>query len=762
MEPTAVLVAGALKAAADAGAAEVGKKAGAAAAEHARGLLERLHVLRKKAAAIDPDADPAADPGTEPDTELATGLDPELDAVAIARRAAEDPETARQLQQLLDEARAAGLLPAAELAAPPLMPAPRVFVNRVTEQADLTGAAPCGIVVVAGRAGIGKTTLVRKWLADQASADRYDLCLFVDVRRSAGVAEIAEDLLGRVGVDTSVSRSAAEWVAHWHSVMHDRRYCVVLDDVTQPGQVRELIPHGAGSLLVAIGSEPLAELAAEGAEFVEVLPFRADAGVELVQRLIGAARAQAEPEAVEEVVGACDGIPAVLALAAGILRGQRDWAVADLADRLTDGTRRLPLLRSRGRAVVDLVFDAGYAELDADTARLYRALGHLDADEFQPDVLGALAALPEPAVAAALETLLAKYLVEERARPETGYRVGEMQRNHAREVAQKAGEFGAEERAAARRRVRDLLVAAVQAADAAASPGKPLRYPELAEPAAPAELTGLTGPAGPTGPTGLTGPADAASPAARFTSAAEALRWVHAHRAHLLACAESADDDAALRIAGSMWPYVTNFRRWYDGAWLYRHAADVARRIGYAEAEARNLCCLSRCLLEIGDKAGARAAMVRATEIADGTALRLQASVTEFVGLVALAEGSYEDAYTLFVECGRLHRSMRAAGEPVHRGEILAMQMAGRALRWAGQFERAAEVLREAVRLVSPREQRLGARLRMDLAEALLYAERGSEAVPFLEQALPLLDAQLMAEDRFNAEVMLRAAQASR
>ncbi|NUS57372.1 MAG: hypothetical protein HOV66_21320 [Streptomycetaceae bacterium] len=433
----------------------------------------------------------------------------------------------------------------------------------------------------------------------------------------------------------------------------------------------------------------------------------------------------------QQVVGACDGIPAVLALAAGILRGQRDWAVADLADRLADGARRLPLLRSRGRAVVDLVFDAGYAELDAATARVYRGLGHLDADEFQPGVLAALAGLPEPATAAALETLLAKYLVEERTRPETGYRVGEMQRGHAREAAQQAGEFGAEARTAARERVRDLLVAAVQEADAAASPGKPLRYPEL-------RVT-----------------------AARFASAAEGLRWVDAYRTHLLTYAESADDDAALRIAGSMWPYVTNFRRWYDGAWLYRHAADVARRTGYAEAEARNLCCLSRCLLEIGDKTGARAAMVRATEVADGTPLRLQASVTEFVGLVALAEGSYEDAYRLFLECGRLHRSTRADGEPVRRGEVLAMQMAGRALRWAGQYERAAEVLAEAVE-VAPPEQRLGARLRMDLAEALLYAERGREAVPFLEEALPLLDAQLMAEDRFNAEVMLRAARASR
>ena len=714
MEPTAVLLAGALKAAADAGAAEMGKKAGAVVAEHARTLLERLHLVRKKVAAGELDAAQA-----------------EEYAVAIVRRAAEDPETAQLVQRLLDEAREAGLIPGPELVVPPPVPAPRVFVNRLAEQTDLSDAAPAGVVVVAGRSGIGKTSLVLTWLAGQVAADLYDICVHLEPPPGAGVGEIARDLVARVGVDTSGSRPAADWVALWHAVTRGRRCCVVLDGVTQPGQVRALIPRETGSLLVAVGTEPLGELAGEGAEFVEVGPFGTDAGTELVRRLIGPDRADAEPAALERVVGACDGIPAVLALAAGILRGRRDWAVADLADRLADGARRLPLLRSRGRDVVDLVFDAGYAELDPAVAQVYRGLGLLDGDEFQPGVLAALADVPEAAAAGALETLLAKYLVQERTWPEAGFRVGEMQRNHAREVAQQAGEFTAETRAAALGRVRDLLVATVQEADAAASPGKPLRYPEL-EPGA-----------------------------GRFASAAEGLSWVDAYRTHLLSGAESGDDDAVLRIAGSMWPYVTNFRRWHDGAWLYRWAAETARRTGYAEAEARNLCCLSRCLLETDDKAGARAAMVRATEIADGAPPRLQASVTEFVGLVALAEGAYEDAYALFAECGRLHRSTRGDDEPARRGEILAMQMAGRALRWAGEFERAVEVLSEAVRLAPP-EQRLGARLRMDLAEAQLYAERGREAVSYLEEALPLLDAQLMAEDRFNAEVMLRAARASR
>ena len=373
-------------------------------------------------------------------------------------------------------------------------------------------------------------------------------------------------------MDTAVSRSAADWVALWHSVMRGTRYCVVLDEVTQPGQVRALIPEAAedtasaASLLVAVGAEPLGELAGEGAEFVEVGPFEADAGAELVRRLIGDARADAEPEAVGRIVEACDGIPAVLALAAGILRQKRDWPVAQLAGLLADGERQLDALRQRGggRHVVDLVFDAGYAELDQEAARAYRAIGHLERADFQIGVLAALADLPESSTIAVVETLLAKYVVQERIWPEAGYRVGDMQRNHAREAAQRAGEFGVEARTAARTRVRDLLVATVQEADAAASPGKPLRVPQV----------GAVG--------------------GRFATAAEGLEWVDANREHLLACAESGDDDAVLRIAGSMWPYITNYRRWDDGAWLYRRAAEVALRMGFAEAEARNLCELSR------------------------------------------------------------------------------------------------------------------------------------------------------------------------
>ena len=763
LEPTLLLV-GAVKAAANAGAAEIGKKTGSVVAERTKGLLVRMHMARRGYAA---GAVPGEGEGTGFGESAAAGgtadlerveLDParaEEYAVAIMRRAAVDPETAREVADLLAMAREAGDIPRLPVM-PPVIAPPRVFVNRVAEQADLTDAAAAGVIVVAGRPGIGKTALVGKWLADLVAAKAFEVCVYLELPdrgRDAGVGDVARELLRRVGADTSVPRSDAEWVALWHSVMRGKRYCVVVDEVTQPGQVRALIPESGaglpsgggapggagaaggeglpsgGSLLVAVGAEPLAELAGQGAEFVEVGPFDADAGVALMRRLIGDARVDAEPEAVDEVVEACDGIPAVLALAAGILGQKRDWPVAQLATLLADGERQLDVLRKRGggRHVVDLVFDAGYAELDADAAQAYRAMGHLERADFQPGVLAALADLPEPATAAALETLLAKYMVTEHEWPSTGYRVGDMQRNHAREAAQRAGEFGVQARTAALRRVRDMLVATVQEADVAASPDQPLRVPEVA------------------------------AGGGRFATGAEGLQWVDAHLPDLLACVESGDD-AALRIAGSVWPYVTNYRRWDDGVWLYRHAADVARRTGFAEAEARNLCELSRCLLETYDKVGARAAVTRAARIVGEAPARLRASVTEFVGLVELADGEHEKAYELFVECGRLHRG---EGEDVTRGEVLAMEMQGRALRWGGEFERAVTVLEQALEqalVVAPDGQRLQARLRMDLAEALLNANRGGEAVRYLEEALPLLEAQRMAGDKYNAEVMLRAA----
>ncbi|MBS2539858.1 hypothetical protein KGQ20_44665, partial [Catenulispora sp. NF23] len=321
LEPTLLLV-GAVKAAANAGAAEIGKKTGSVVAERTKGLLVRMHMARRgddvgAASGQGADFGQGAVGGGHVDLEPVE-LDParaEEYAVAIMRRAAVDPEMAREVADLLATAREAGDIPRLRVV-PPVIAPPRVFVNRVGEQADLTDAAAAGVVVVAGRPGIGKTALMGKWLADLVAAKAFEACVYLELPdrgRDMGVADVARELLRRVGVDTSVPRSDAEWVALWHSVMRGKRYCVVVDEVTQPGQVRALIPEsgealpGGGSLLVAVGAEPLAELAAEGAEFVEVGPFDADAGVALMRQLIGDARVDAEPEAVEQVVEACDG-----------------------------------------------------------------------------------------------------------------------------------------------------------------------------------------------------------------------------------------------------------------------------------------------------------------------------------------------------------------------------------------------------------------------------------------------------------------------
>src|SRR5438445_113321 len=75
----------------------------------------------------------------------------------------------------------AGVIPQLEVAAPREVAGPRVFVNRVGEQADLAAAALSGVVVVAGRSGIGKTWLARKWLADLVVAKAYDVCVYLEI-----------------------------------------------------------------------------------------------------------------------------------------------------------------------------------------------------------------------------------------------------------------------------------------------------------------------------------------------------------------------------------------------------------------------------------------------------------------------------------------------------------------------------------------------------------------------------------------------------
>ena len=82
-----------------------------------------------------------------------------------------------------------------------------------------------------------------------------------------------------------------------------------------------------------------------GAEHVEVDVFDADQSLDLLARIVGPDRVQAQPEAAAAVAGQCGHLPLALRIAGARLAARPHWSIQQLADRLADETRRLDELR---------------------------------------------------------------------------------------------------------------------------------------------------------------------------------------------------------------------------------------------------------------------------------------------------------------------------------------------------------------------------------------------------------------------------------
>src|SRR6201999_1287140 len=102
-----------------------------------------------------------------------------------------------------------------------------------------------------------------------------------------------------------------------------------------PQQVRPLLAGGPGCLIIVTSRAQLSGIvAADGAHpiYLDVLGA-AEAGDLLEQRL-GLPRVTAEPQAVQDIVRLCAGLPLALAIVAARAAARPSFALSDIADAL--------------------------------------------------------------------------------------------------------------------------------------------------------------------------------------------------------------------------------------------------------------------------------------------------------------------------------------------------------------------------------------------------------------------------------------------
>ncbi|RKE16805.1 DNA-binding SARP family transcriptional activator [Streptomyces sp. TLI_171] len=200
------------------------------------------------------------------------------------------------------------------------------------------------------------------------------------------------------------------------SVLSDRRVLLVLDNARDAEQILPLLPgHSRCAVLV---TSRTALTALPGAHHVALEPLDVDEQRDLLARVCGAERVNAEPDDALRLLAACGGLPLALRITSARLTARPTWSLGVLADHLTGNGSRLRSL-SAGHLSVRATLASSYLALrdshdpvERDAARLFRLLGLLPGLVFGIKQAAALADRPEHVAAELLETLVDYQLLQ--------------------------------------------------------------------------------------------------------------------------------------------------------------------------------------------------------------------------------------------------------------------------------------------------------------------------------------------------------------
>ncbi|WP_158578670.1 tetratricopeptide repeat protein [Spongiactinospora rosea] len=613
---------------------------------------------------------------------------------------------------------------------------PRGFVNRTEELAALDAllagepdAPP--VAVISGIGGVGKSAFTRRW-AHQVS-DRFgDGQLYADLgalrhRGGTEVSDVLGGFLRALGVHEEwIPAELPERASMFRSKTAGLRLLLLIDDAEHAAEVTPLLPASRASAVVVTSHRRLGELLLSGAVPIRMAPLSADEGARLLAGMLGEDRLRADPAAAAELVRLCGGLPIALRVAGARLVQRPAWTIERVVRELTDAARRLDRLAVEGKPVVESVFEAAYDGLPPGAARLYRRLGLLPGPDFPP---GAATAIDggDDDVTDLLDVLLDANLLDELGDGDR-YRFHDLVRLHAARCAER--EESAEERDAALERAAEWYLGRMAAADLAVM-GRRLRLADhgrrLAEGAA-------------------------------FGSPGEALDWLDAERANILALLRGAAargwDAFVWQAAEAMWALYYQRKHYADWLEANRLGVAAALRCGDLAAQARMRNQVARALLELGEYGGAHEELVLARAAAEESGnRRMEAAVLESLGRVDLERGDLEAATAAFREALRVNEDIgnpRGVGlQTYHLG--LAHSRGGRHDEAAAAFERAMTVMTEVG------DELLQGKIGIRLGTAYRSLGRSADAVRVAGRAAEIMRARRVPAQEARAWELLAA-----
>jgi tetratricopeptide (TPR) repeat protein/transcriptional regulator with XRE-family HTH domain len=445
------------------------------------------------------------------------------------------------------------------------------------------GLQPTAVVIsaVSGTAGVGKTALAVHW-AHQVRRRFPDGQLYVNLRGfdpTGAVMTPAEAVRGFLdALDVPAHRIPTGLdgqAALYRSLLADRRMLIVLDNARDAGQVRLLLPGAPGCLALVTSRDQLGSLiAVDGAHPLTLGPLPRAEARELLASRLGADRLAAEPQAVNEVITRCAGLPLALTIVAARAATHPHFPLHTFAAELRDTGGRLDALASTDPSGdVRAVFSWSYRTLTPDAARLFRLLGLHPGPDLSAAAAASLAGLHPRQVWLQLAELTRAHLLVEHTPGR--YTFHDLLRAYAAEQAH--GIDTDQQRHAATERMLDHYLHTAHTAAL-------LLYPHR-------DQITLTPPQLGTLPEN---PADPAQALAWFTTEHHVLLAAIDHAATV------AFDTHTCQLAWALTNYLDRRGHWHDWAATQRAALAATQRMADSPAQARAHRLLARVYIRLG------------------------------------------------------------------------------------------------------------------------------------------------------------------